>query len=54
MKERSYCYVGKAKDFDLWKILLYSIEHNKSLKQEELRPKSELLKVLKETFIVGD
>lgn len=54
MKERSYCYVGKAKDFDLWNILLYSIQHNKSYNQEELLPKAELLKVLKETFIKGD
>ena len=54
MKERSYCYVGKAKDFNLWQVLLYSIKHNKSYKQEELLPDPELLKLLQETFIVGD
>lgn len=54
MKERCYCYVGKAKDFNLWKVLLYSIRHNKSLNQEELLPDPELLKLLQETFIVGD
>ena len=54
MKERSYCYVGKAKDFNLWQVLLYSIKHNKSLNQEELLPDPELLKLLQETFIVGD
>ena len=53
-KERCYGYVGKAKDFNLWKILLYSIRHNKSYNQEELLPDSELLKTLQETFIVGD
>lgn len=54
MKERSYCYVGKAKDFDIWNILLYSIQHNKRYNQEELLPNTELLKVLKETFIKGE
>ena len=54
MKERCYGYVGKAKDFNLWKVLLYSIRHNKSYDQEKLLPDSELLKLLQETFIVGD
>ena len=54
MKKLNLCYVGKAKDFNLWKVLLYSIRHNKSLNQEDLLPDPELLKLLQETFIVGD
>ena len=54
MKETCYGYVGKAKDFNLWKVLLYSIRHNKSYNQEKLLPDPELLKLLQETFIVGD
>ena len=54
MKELNYVYVGKAKDFNLWNILLYSIRHNKSYNQEELLPDPELIKTLKGTFIEGD
>lgn len=48
MKELNYVYVGKAKDFKLWNILLHTIKANKKYKQGKLQPDVELLKYLKQ------